>query len=434
MTIPINIEKILNGYAGRNADGNAVSHDRIEFLEGWDPDDALKTISAFANDIDNRSGGYLVIGVREEKGRAVRPVSGLPKDQLDAIQEDILRCCGLLQPVYLPEIQQAAIDGKQILIIWCPGGYERPYQCPKRPSAPSQENREMVYYIRRMAGTIEAMEPDVKELLSLSHNVPFDDRMNPRAEIRDLKYPLLRNYLKNTESSLLESAHGGDNLTVEAIAADLRIAYGPRECYKPLNVGLLFFNDNPEKFFPYTRIEIVDIPDETGQGMEERILSGPIDEQLRSALSYLKKHVIAEKVFKLPDQAEAVRIKNYSYTALKEFVSNAVFHRSYQEYEPVTIRIERDKIEITSVPGPDSSISDEDIRNYQMRARRYRNRRIGDFLKELQMAEGRNTGIPRAIKAIKANGSPLPMFLTDEDRTFFSVIVPIHPVFADNAV
>ncbi|MEE3422569.1 MAG: ATP-binding protein [Succinimonas sp.] len=291
----------------------------------------------------------------------------------------------------------------------------------------------MVYYIRRRAGTIEATEPDVKELLSLSHNIPFDDRMNPRAEIRDLKYPLLRNYLKNTESSLLESSDGGDNLTCEAIAADLRIV-GPRECCKPLNVGLLFFNDNPERFFPYARIEIVDIPDETGQGMEERILSGPVDEQLRSALSYLKNHVIAEKVFKLPDQAEAVRIKNYSYAALKEFVSNAVYHRYYQEYEPVTIRVERDKIEITSVPGPDSSISDADIRNYQMRARRYRNRRIGDFLRELQMAEGRNTGIPRAIKAIKANGSPLPTFLTDEDRTFFSVIVPIHPVFTDRAI
>ena len=73
---------------------------------------------------------------------------------------------------------------------------------------------------------------------------------------------------------------------------------------------------NSSKFFPYARIEIVDIPDETGQGMEERILSGPVDEQLRSALSYLKNHVIAEKVFKLPDQAEAVRIKNYSYAAL----------------------------------------------------------------------------------------------------------------------
>ena len=179
MAIPINIEKILNGYTSRNAGGNATVRDRIEFLEYWDPDNALKTISAFANDIDNRSGGYLVIGAREENGRAVRPVSGLEEDQLNAIQQDILRCCGLLQPVYLPEIQQAAIDGKWLILVWCPGGYERPYLCPKKPSAPSQENSEMVYYIRRMAGTIEATEPDVKELLSLSHNIPFDDRMNP---------------------------------------------------------------------------------------------------------------------------------------------------------------------------------------------------------------------------------------------------------------
>lgn len=54
-------------------------------------------------------------------------------------------------------------------------------------------------------------------------------------------------------------------MSMESITADLRIADGPKEYYKPLNVGLLFFNDNPEKFFPYCRIEIVYIPDETGQ-------------------------------------------------------------------------------------------------------------------------------------------------------------------------
>ena len=88
-----------------------------------------------------------------------------------------------------------------------------------------------------------------------------------------------------------------------------------------------------------------------------------------------------------------------------------------------------DKIEITSTPGPDRSITDEDIQKYQMRTRRYRNRRIGDFLKELHLVEGRNTGIPTAIKAIKENGSPLPLLLTDEERSFFSVIVPIHTSF-----
>ena len=97
---------------------------------------------------------------------------------------------------------------------------------------------------------------------------------------------------------------------------------------------------------------------------------------------------------------------------LEEFLANAVYHKSYQIHEPITVRIEADKLEITSIPGPDKSISNEDIKQFNMRARRYRNRRIGDFLKELHLIEGRNTGIPTAIKAIKENGSPLPTFLT----------------------
>ena len=56
------------------------------------------------------------------------------------------------------------------------------------------------------------------------------------------------------------------------------------------------------------------------------------------------------------------------------------------------------------------------------------------FLKELHLVEGRNTGIPTAIKAIKENGSPLPKLLTDEDRTFFSVIIPKHEAFIKNVV
>lgn len=182
----------------------------------------------------------------------------------------------------------------------------------------------------------------------------------------------------------------------------------------------------------YSQIEVVNILDPTGYRMVERVFQGPIDVQLRNALDYIRSNVIAEKVFKVSGQAEAIRIKNYSYEAIEEFLSNAIYHKSYQIHEPITVRIESDKIEITSAPGPDRSITDEDIKNFQMRTRRYRNRRIGDFLKELHLVEGRNTGIPTAIREIKKNGSPLPIFLTDEDRTFFSVIIPIHEAFINN--
>lgn len=415
MAIPITIDKLLND--------NVVEWARIEFKEGWNPDTTLKTISAFANDIDNWGGGYIVIGAKEENGKLVHPVSGLNEESIDHIQKGLLRYCNFLKPKYIPQSEPVIYEGKHLLLIWCPGGYERPYQCPKKPTS---HNPEKTYYIRKLSSTIEATNMDVQELIALTHNIPFDDRMNMTADITDLRVSLIRNYLHEVNSTLLTDLK---NRSLEDVAEDMRIAGGPKEYFKPLNVGLLFFNENPEKFFPYSRIEVVNIPDPTGQGMEERIFSGPIDQQLRDALLYIKNNVIVEKVFKIQGKAEAVRVKNYSYDALEEFICNAIYHRSYQSYEPVTIRIEKDKIEITSTPGPDRSISDEDISQLKMRSKRYRNRRIGDFLKELHLVEGRNTGIPTALKAIQNNGSPLPEFITDEDRSFFSVIVPIHKSF-----
>ena len=58
---------------------------------------------------------------------------------------------------------------------------------------------------------------------------------------------------------------------------------------------------------------------------------------------------------------------------------------------------------------------------------RYRNRRLGDFLKELELTEGRCTGFPKIRRALKANGSPAPLFQTDEGREYFMVTIKIHP-------
>ena len=417
MSIPISIEKLL--------EENVIEWARIEFKEGWNPDSTLKTISAFANDIDNWGGGYIIIGVKEKNGKLVKPIKGINEEKIDGIQKEVLQYCKYLKPSYIPQIEPVYYEGKTVLLIWCPGGYDRPYQCPKKPSLKKSER---IYYIRKLSSTIEATDMDVKELMTLSHNIPYDDRINMKAEISDLKYPLLVNYLEEVRSNLLGSLKVK---TVYELANDLRIADGPKEYFKPLNVGLLFFHDMPEKFFPYCRIEVVIIPDPTGQGMEERIFSGPINQQLKDVLKFIKNNIIAEKIYKVDNQAESIRIKNYSYEALEEFISNAVYHKSYQIHEPITIRIEKNLIEITSIPGPDRSIQDEDIKKYNMRTRRYRNRRIGDFLKELHLVEGRNTGIPTAIKSIKENGSPLPKLLTDSDRSFFSVILPIHDMFIE---
>ena len=158
MSIPITIEKLIND--------NVVEWARIEFKEGWNPDSTLKTISAFANDIDNWGGGYLVIGVKEENGKIIRPISGLKDDEIDTIQKELLQYCNYLKPKYIPITEPVYFEGKALLLVWCPGGYERPYQCPKKPTSKSKEK---TYYIRKLSSTIEATDLDVKELISLSH-------------------------------------------------------------------------------------------------------------------------------------------------------------------------------------------------------------------------------------------------------------------------
>lgn len=54
---------------------------------------------------------------------------------------------------------------------------------------------------------------------------------------------------------------------------------------------------------------------------------------------------------------------------------------------------------------------------------------MGEFFKELHLVETKNTGIPKAIRVVKKNGSPMLEFEMDDDRTYFTVIIPIHEEF-----
>ena len=127
---------------------------------------------------------------------------------------------------------------------------------------------------------------------------------------------------------------------------------------------------------------------------------------------------------------EAIRAFNYPYQAIEEAVVNAFYHRDYMSYEPVTIEIEPDCINIMNFPGIDRSISDKTIaEGKRFVTRHYRNRRLGEFLKELELSEGHSSGIPTIQDELARNGSPRAEFITDEDRRAMRIRIPIHPAF-----
>ena len=418
MALPISIDSLIRQ--------QIVENSRIDYKRDWNPEDIVHSICAFANDIDNWGGGYIIVGIEEQNGMPKLPVTGLNKDSIDAINKELLQYCNLIDPRYLPVVEQTQFEGKEIIVIWCPGGETRPYKAPVQIYVPKGTKREYAYYIRKMSNTIRANQLEEKELMMLANSVPYDDRVNYNARLSDLKPSLIQEFLADVESDLYQASLSH---SVEEIGTDMRIIGGPAELRKPLNVGLMFFNDKPDIFFPYARIEVVDKPDPTGEGMTEKIFTGPLNRQLKDALNYIKNYIIKEKISKSNDKAEADRIYNYPYPAVEEALCNAVYHKSYQIGEPVTVMITPEKMEITSLPGPDRTISDSDLKNYHLVSKRYRNRRIGDFLKELKLIEGRNTGIPTILRSLSANGSDYPVFETDEDRSYFTITIPIHNEF-----
>ena len=416
MSLPVNINDVLHGHC--------VEWERLELKRDLNPEAILHTLCAFANDFHNLGGGYVFIGIEENNGRPVLPPSGIATNRLDGMQKEILEMGYRLRPHYHPVMVPYVIEGRSVLALWAPGGQNRPYKAPVSMSR--DNNREYAYYIRKGSSTVRAAHEEEVELIGLAAQVPFDDRICHHADLSDLHLPLIRDYLKDIGSELY---HDVDRLDLIRLCRQMQIVEGPDETVKPRNVGLLFFHDRPDRFFPQTQIDIVQFPDGPGADIfKEKIFRGPLGRMLKDALVYLQSILIEEIVVKHPGRAEAERFFNYPFEAMEEALVNAVYHRSYEIREPIEVRILPDRVTITSFPGPDRSISLADLHSGSFISRRYRNRRIGEFLKELSLAEGRGTGIPKILRVMAENGSASPQFETDENRSYFICHFSIHPM------
>lgn len=192
------------------------------------------------------------------------------------------------------------------------------------------------------------------------------------------------------------------------------------------------FAEHPEKFIPGSYIELIRFNTKEAEASDdfiEKTFTGPIWKQVQDALDYINTNVIEEKVVKLQGQAESERFFNYPYNALEEALVNAVFHKSYREQEPVEIRIYVDSIQILNYPGLAKWINLERFAEGRIKGRKYRNSRIGELFKEIDLSEKKGTGIPKILRELKKNGSPGPEFDMDDDRTYLNTIIHIRDGF-----
>ena len=425
MALPINIEDLLNK--------NRIESDRIEFKKGWNPVAVYHSVCAFANDIDNIGGGYILIGVEEENGVAKRPVCGVSEASLDKIQREIHQYNQLIEPFYAPRLSVEEVDGQKILVLWVTSGNNRPYSAPADVTA---KLKKPVFYVRYGTSSVEAKGELLDQLRDMANRVPYDDRGNENIALNDISPLLLKDYLTKVGSRL---ANADFTSQLEKILEQMDLLEGPVEKRQIKNVAAMMFSENPAKFFKQTQVEIVMFPEGREKNPDNIIevppIKGPVPQMIADALSYFRTNVIKERITKPVDSEKSKKCFNYPFQAIEEAVVNALYHRNYQEREPVEITIEPDRISILSYSGPDRSISLQAIKEAKsLRSRRYRNRRLGEFLKELDLTEGRATGIPTIQKALAENGSKNATIETDDDRTFFMIDLPCHPEFVNDVL
>ena len=415
--VPINIDNLIHA--------RSVEDNRREFKATWNDavkESVVRSVCAFANDLLNLNGGYIILGIdTDEQGLPILPPRGLGHLDLDHIQREIYGQCNRIDPMYQPLVFPETYRGETILIIWAPGGDNRPYQAPKRGRSGERE-----YYVRQGSSTVEARGEIRTQLIEQTARIPFDDRRSLIAKVEDISPMLVRRFLSDVRSDLIQT---GTNVADSDLYQRMRIVVRLNDHYAPRNAAILFFNETPDSFFDGARIEIVQFGDDAGGDLiEERTITGPLNEQIKLTLDHLNSltDVILKK---RPREAEVDRAVTYPYEAMEEAVVNAVYHRSYDNLrEPTKIYLYPDRMEIISYPGPLQGIEARHlVQDGVVPPVPARNRRIGEFLKELRLAEGRGTGLPKIRRRMAENGSPEPLFDYDEGRTYFRVILPVHP-------
>ena len=423
--IPLKIETLL---AGR-----IVEQNRVEYKEGWNPNDIIRTVCAFANDYHNMNGGYIVIGVKAKDGIPVLPVEGLRLAELDSIQQEIFQYCNQIVPHYIPKIEVVDYQnsGVHLLYLWCSAGDSGPYQAPVDvySSKGKKNDKRMQYWIRPASLTTAAKKEELADLFDKFNSIPFDDRVNRAASLGHIRRGYLEDFLRESNSSLVEDLN---KYSLEELLIAEEVANETDTELDIRNIGVLMFTDRPEKLIPGAQIDLVKfntVEAEASDDFIEKTFTGPIWKQVRDALDYIKTNVIEEKVVKIQNQAEVERYYNYPYNALEEALVNAVFHKSYREPEPVEIRIYVDSIQIINYPGLAKWIDPEKFAAGKVRARKYRNRRIGEMFKEIDLSEKQGTGIPKMLRELTKNGSPLPKFEMDKDRTYLITTLFIRSGF-----
>lgn len=392
-----------------------------------DVDDVVATLSAFANDLQNLGGGYVVCGAREttdEHGFPQLERTGLAASRLKEIENTVLaRCRDRVSPPLAPLIEElpAADPERRILVFLQPAtGAAHTFRAREAGAK---------HFVRVGRATIEARNGLLKDLLVRKGALePWDRRPCNGATVADIDLLTLRDALERmgvyTPDRGVEP-YLADGIQISPFVPSLCIAEPLSGVVRPRNFAILLFGRSPQRWIAgaYAIFSAYPGRDRTDPVARRFEIAGTLLDQARRLGELLEAEAVT-----LFDKTnlEEPNAEKYPRRALQEAMVNALAHRDYELVDPARFTSYTDRIEVVS-PGPlPIGVTLEDLRTRTVTPR-WRNQALAWFLARLQLAQAEGQGIQTIRRSMKAAGCPPPLF--DATEVSVTCVLRAHPRF-----
>ncbi len=404
--------------------------ERVEWKENGDDKDIVvsivKTISAFANDISNFGGGYVVCGAKEitdQYGFPKLQYNGLSANKLKEIEGKVTQHCrDNVSPPFVPivqELENPENTNTRLLV----------FIVLASPEAHSYRDVQgSNYYVRISRETREARNGILTQLLVKKQKLEyFDQRINSKASEADLDLLLFRDSMQDMGLLMPEKSledYLSEKEQISALIPPLFAKINLDNTLRPKNFTLLLFGkkNSITLSYPnaYSLLSIYKGIDRSETTAERYTLTGTLVEQAKRIIELLntQAYTAFDKTSSKPNQVK------YPMRALQEAVVNAIVHRDYEIPEPIRITVFADRIEIKSPGALHWGMDNEKFLKGKASAK-WRNQSFADIFNRLQLAQGEGQGIPTIFRTMREEGCPEPIFEIETESV--TCILPAHP-------
>jgi ATP-dependent DNA helicase RecG len=394
-----------------------------------DVDDVVETLSAFANDLANLGGGYVVCGAAETKDGHGFPsveLTGLTPSRLKEVEGIVLtRCRERVSPPLAPLVEElpAATPDRRVL-AFIMAATDQAHMVRRG----AQGSR---YFVRIGRETREARDDVLRELLVRKGALePWDRQACNAATVSDLDLLVLRDALQRmgifSQSVGIEPFLSETN-QLSPFVPPLCVQEPLSGILRPRNFALLLFGRSVQRFVPGAFSLFSSYPglDRSEPHAERQELAGNLLEQAYRLVVLLEQQAVTAFDKTDPTNPNAVK---YPARALREVMINALAHRDYSLVDPTRITVFRERIEMISPGSLPVGVDPAEFRAGRA-APKWRNQALAWFLSRLQFAQAEGQGIPTVLRSMQQEGCPPPVFTTSDARVICTLYAhPRHTV------